>query len=1755
MTEKVRGRSRKRKFNSIRRVTDKLKRCAVWLVCISLIGTSIPMSMILASAEDEEDEIVSECEIFSMSLDSLLESTEKAVKDEEPLSEEIYEFSGSNAERYEKLLDTKDGLLYEVYPVLDEEGDSLNLRTFVRLKKSGLEEVSAETDKAEGDQLSYYNATGDEEIIFLLINDTDSEVSARIQVRTDEETYETQLIKVPGYHESITLDETSVTTPLDYVTVDEKDENVQTAALRIESGSNAFWEDEEEPEDETEAGNWTEETAEAEEEPETETEAETDLEAEILEEAVSVGTGSTVTGSNNALVIEAVETASNALINTHSEGCVSMHGTLYDAVTVDNGHAVAFSTTFADLGYDSDDTDDIEWITYTAYADGVAVTVKLPAGAVPEDAELSVEVYDDDSSEHEDILSLMAKEVKVLKVETDSDAAVIGLGNEETVSEKDITMNISFLADGEEVEPSETAYVQIDASELLEDEGMENFEVYHIEDGEPVPVFEQYGSTDGTAEFSVESFSYFYLHLNSSGGGWAGLGINLLDQSGNSISGSFSKDGFSYSGGVATGTVDMPYEIDTKSLAEEDITGLDSYTFSYATLTDPNYGDTTHYLDPEETNVGVKDVYGSEDDPIISVTVYEAHAADSSYGQVSKTWGYTITYESGLSDYILIYGNASGGNDNGGLYCPIRPELNLYYTGPVFMVLNLGNGNGTYSDGDYTGSNASGGEALRYTTGDLSEYEEDGKVTVNLPSDNDLDQEFTVVNAVGTEGEDGYQPAMTIGLGREEAYDYKLVGWINIATGEYYDVSSGSVTAEIYLSNNNVFYADWVAASYDHGSAEDDGLRDDIVSTSSFVSFSLYDYNELFNLYSVTLEQSGTDGESWTDSESFYSEPLLSKDKDTLEDRKIADSFIFQNNGTTRSSAHVLAHANPARWNLWTANTAWDGMDEYNFVLDAGKYWNITSPDSTILGMLYDKDEKSLGVHYVGEGDYLFRIDDDGYYIYDSKVSGAAYNQTDERFYVYEDNNNAFFPYNDHTEGRTSSNGLTDYWFGMSMDVRFYLPNDTSGGSEGNKVNQVDDKDMVFDFSGDDDIMIFIDGKMVCDMSGIHSNSYSRINFSTNTVTISMKWDDDNDAPDTSDYDAHKYSERNDLNLKAGNHTLTVRYMERGASESNLKIRFNVGSQWDYESGMVQTVRAEKTWTDAQGNEIDPDDLPTTYKVDGVEFGLFDVVGSAEEDSDEDEDTVGYTKNGNTYTVIYTDDSGVKRTYVYDSSGPTLTYTEVDSDGNTLVDSETDDQTDSEGRVVDKDGYVVAWLEEDTDGIERLYIRIDKQTLNNENDWQYAWELLDPEGTYEVLELSESSSYTAMTVSEDIETHEYWAIIGEDEIDASFETGEDLMVILTEAAQEASNTLGNTKDAMGWVIVADSDGSVTAEQAEFSQIAELQEIYNEITGQTSYHTIAGVTSRSEIDELGDGAVWYVEDADSTYIDISGEEMEEFYLYCILDGTNYYLTVQGKDPEYELAVTSDKDSAGLFCYDVLGELLVVLEEEDEEGDEDDSTSKQVLKRVEIEPDGTIEIGDAEAKSARDDIRFYTLQEIESIGFTFSAGNTFLPEFTLVKVDSTTNEPLAGVSFTLQNEGGQYYTFDTETDKVVWKEKSEESDESVEGPIIATDEAGEIIFHYLEDGTYALTETATLDGYNILPSSITLTIEDGMITGIESEYMEISDDGITFTVNNTPGTELPETGGPGTFPFYLLGLILSLGSVCLLYTKCQRSHRNA
>ena len=287
--------------------------------------------------------------------------------------------------------------------------------------------------------------------------------------------------------------------------------------------------------------------------------------------------------------------------------------------------------------------------------------------------------------------------------------------------------------------------------------------------------------------------------------------------------------------------------------------------------------------------------------------------------------------------------------------------------------------------------------------------------------------------------------------------------------------------------------------------------------------------------------------------------------------------------------------------NKWTGKSVIDGSGRLSFVkkklvggypsIDAGTYTSYGSSDKyTDESLAYLFNNASQENHQQdGKAVYnnvqgLFQLEN-GYYVYDSygsKGNYAVYNYTTNSFNVYDkagvykdsvssDNLGQFFPFdsadkvfeekNSRLSPLTITDGTNDklnHHFGMSMTTEFVQP--ASGKT-------TDNKDMIFEFSGDDDVWVYIDGVLVGDLGGIHEKATLKINFATGEVkvghidgangtkkeieTTNIKAKFQAAGADTKNF-------RDSTFRDSTKHTLSFFYLERGAGASNMSLKFNL---------------------------------------------------------------------------------------------------------------------------------------------------------------------------------------------------------------------------------------------------------------------------------------------------------------------------------------------------------------------------------------------------------------------------------------------------------------------------------------------------------------------------------------------------------------------------------------------------------------------
>lgn len=194
------------------------------------------------------------------------------------------------------------------------------------------------------------------------------------------------------------------------------------------------------------------------------------------------------------------------------------------------------------------------------------------------------------------------------------------------------------------------------------------------------------------------------------------------------------------------------------------------------------------------------------------------------------------------------------------------------------------------------------------------------------------------------------------------------------------------------------------------------------------------------------------------------------------------------------------------------------------------EYWYFDSADTT-LAMRNDKESGSYYLENVGNKDWSKNVNSS------SKTDGVS-------------NTYGFFPFNETTTACSASN--YNYGFGTKLEFKFRLTDKgTVVGTDG------EEHPIKFNFSGDDDVWVYVDGKLALDVGGAHGKVTGQIDFSgdkkqKSAIVSKTK------VSQGSDSEGKDVKTTFDLNgSNSDEHTLTMFYMERGMWESNMKVSFN----------------------------------------------------------------------------------------------------------------------------------------------------------------------------------------------------------------------------------------------------------------------------------------------------------------------------------------------------------------------------------------------------------------------------------------------------------------------------------------------------------------------------------------------------------------------------------------------------------------------
>lgn len=193
-----------------------------------------------------------------------------------------------------------------------------------------------------------------------------------------------------------------------------------------------------------------------------------------------------------------------------------------------------------------------------------------------------------------------------------------------------------------------------------------------------------------------------------------------------------------------------------------------------------------------------------------------------------------------------------------------------------------------------------------------------------------------------------------------------------------------------------------------------------------------------------------------------------------------------------------------------------------------GMYWTFDSADDEV-------ENKNLQLKY----------DDTDKYFLQSNTNPVRGRTT-----TAETSDGNYFPLNSSDQSGDASR--LNYGFGQKFDLKFRLTSDGTVLDSDNKRVPIE-----FNFSGDDDVWVFIDGQLVLDIGGDHAVVTGKIDFANKMATVSSA--KNSSSGGTSDGEVKKYFPKEFVtnNYFTKEHTLTMFYMERGLWESNMKITFN----------------------------------------------------------------------------------------------------------------------------------------------------------------------------------------------------------------------------------------------------------------------------------------------------------------------------------------------------------------------------------------------------------------------------------------------------------------------------------------------------------------------------------------------------------------------------------------------------------------------
>lgn len=878
-------------------------------------------------------------------------------------------------------------------------------------------------------------------------------------------------------------------------------------------------------------------------------------------------------------------------------------------------------------------------------------------------------------------------------------------------------------------------------------------------------------------------------------------------------------------------------------------------------------------------------------------------------------------------------------------------------------------------------------------------------------------------------------------------------------------------------------------------------------------------------------------------------------------------------------------------------------------------------------------DDNSLNAYNLSDQyavNHLFLksyYDEDGTFYYSSFDNFASLeNDSDSNFTVYEQlgspssedsyfyQRGNFMPYNTLDTGNVINNNLYDFegkaletsnerynediygfnesnnfYFGMYVWADFYQPQD--GLVESNDGSSF--KDMIFEFTGDDDMWVYIDGVLVLDLGGIHDAQSGSINFATGKVRYTDTKTDQspvwNSTTIKAQYEAagraNNFDWDGDTYADGSSHRIQIFYMERGKGASNLKISFNLKTIPD---GQLSVAKDVENYYAPQVANIE---YTMQVTVDGEAYAnaAYTILG--------DEDNVLYTDSNGQFklrhdqTALFSDltvgdkvmvrevgssdtEAGVTIEDNYD-----ISYTVTDGAGNTTGDAGQDGTITAE-----MPGYGSIRVTVNNKATYTRPLKVVKHfdgTAGNNAPDSF-------EATYTLYEVNENGNRVEPAIGSvkysDFKNGEYtfWLDTGKNyTVVESFGDGDnkaETETLLWQRVDTTTNDPAEGTQASAGIVHLDENDATLDNAAALNPVdtITLTNVYGKPTADlTIIKNIYGFTEdqvetlietdpmlRFDVDVFEDGET-LIEDENSNNpnehlnyhdwtFDVKDTLDSDGFMYGSWDsevtgydngGPNQSIDTDESANYTSISMEKVTDGTGTYYrYEVtikdvaLNDWYRVWEQHMEVAGYDVNATV-----AEYPSDGTDDaldnyLVDGGGNSGDHGGRATAFQLTEDTTVEFT--NTYTPNvFTGTKVNEDGSATLSGAEFYLKNSDGKFY-FVQDVDGLrvtTWVDGVDQATK------LTSSEDGAFTIQGLADGTYALIESRAPDGYVLPTTNFTFIVRDGAIASTSLNDPDLYDEA-TFKVTNSTGVMLPNTGGSGTTLITAGGIALMAVAAC-------------